>query len=56
MAVWATPVMTVGHLLLAAAVTTYLLLDALWQAHKAKSGGARQPHPAFSLQGQRVAR
>jgi methanethiol S-methyltransferase len=53
-AVWATPVMTVGHLLLAAAVTAYLLLDGLWAAHK--TGGARQPRAAFSFQGNRVAR
>ena len=30
MAVWAARVMTVGHLLLAGAVTAYLLFDALW--------------------------
>ena len=53
-AMWATSVMTVGHLLLAAAVTAYLLFDALWAAHK--SGAARESRGAFSLQGQRVAR
>ena len=33
-AVWATSVMTVGHLLLAAAVTGYLLLDAMGVTHR----------------------
>jgi len=54
LAVWATSVMTVGHLLLAAAVTAYLLFDALWAARK--TGTAGESHGAFSLQGQRVAR
>jgi hypothetical protein len=36
-AVWATSVMTLGHLLLAAAVTGYLLLDGLWAARKTGS-------------------
>jgi hypothetical protein len=39
-AVWATSVMTFGHLLLAAAVTAYLLLDGLWAARK--TGSARR--------------
>jgi hypothetical protein len=54
MAVWATPVMTVGHLLLAAAVAAYLLLDGLWAARK--SSAARAARGAFSLQGERLAR
>jgi protein-S-isoprenylcysteine O-methyltransferase Ste14 len=53
MAVWAAPVMTVGHLLLAAAVTAYLLLDALWAARH--RGIAHDSRRALSLQGQRVA-
>lgn len=53
-AVWGTTVMTVGHLLLAAAVTAYLLFDGLWSARR--SGAAREPRDVLSLQGQRVAR
>jgi protein-S-isoprenylcysteine O-methyltransferase Ste14 len=53
-AVWATRVMTVGHLLLAAAVTAYLVFDALWAAHK--TSGARPPHGALSFEGKRLAR
>jgi hypothetical protein len=53
-AVWATTVMTVGHLLLAAAVTGYLLFDSLWATRK--SGAARAARGAFSLQGKRLAR
>ena len=53
MAVWATSVMTAGHMLLAAAVTAYLLFDALWAARKI--GAARESRRALSLQGQRVA-
>lgn len=53
MAVWATSVMTVGHLLLAAAVTAYLLFDALWEARKAAT--VRAGRRTSSLQGQRVA-
>jgi methanethiol S-methyltransferase len=53
-AVWATRVMTVGHLLLAAAVTAYLLFDALWAAHKI--AGARQPYGGLSFEGKRLAR
>jgi methanethiol S-methyltransferase len=52
-AMWATPVMTVGHLLLAASVTAYLLFDSLWAAHK--TAGARQPH-AVLFEGKRLAR
>ena len=52
MAVWATSVMTVGHMLLAAAVTAYLLCDALWAARKTEA--ARESRGALSLQGQRV--
>jgi methanethiol S-methyltransferase len=52
-AVWATSVMTVGHLLLAAAVTAYLLVDGLWAARK--SGAPRQARRAVSLEGQGVA-
>jgi protein-S-isoprenylcysteine O-methyltransferase Ste14 len=52
MAVWATPVMTVGHMLLAAAVTAYLLFDVLWAARK--SGVARGSRRTVSLQGRRV--
>jgi methanethiol S-methyltransferase len=54
LAVWATSVMTVGHLLLAAAATAYLLFDGLWAARK--TGGARPPNPAFSFQRKRLAR
>jgi hypothetical protein len=53
MAVWAATVMTVGHVLLAAAVTAYLLFDVLWAARK--TGTARESRDARSLQGQRVA-
>jgi protein-S-isoprenylcysteine O-methyltransferase Ste14 len=53
-AVWATTVMTVGHLLLAAAVTGYLLFDSLWAARK--SGAAQAARGTFSLQGERLAR
>jgi hypothetical protein len=53
-AMWVTSVMTVGHLLLATAVTAYLLFDALWAARK--TGAARESRGAFSLQGERVAR
>jgi hypothetical protein len=53
-AVWATSVMTVGHLLLAAAVTAYLLFDGVWAARK--TDVAREPRRAFSFQGKRVAR
>ncbi len=53
MAVWAKPVMTVGHLLLAAAVTAYLLFDALWAVRK--TAAARETRRALSLEGQRVA-
>jgi methanethiol S-methyltransferase len=52
-AVWATSVMTVGHMLLAAAVTVYLLFDALSAARR--SGAARESRRAVSLQDQRVA-
>jgi methanethiol S-methyltransferase len=53
-AVWATTVMTVGHLLLAAAVTAYLALDGLWAARK--TGAARESRRAFSFQDKRLAR
>jgi hypothetical protein len=53
-ALWATTVMTVGHLLLAAAVTAYLLFDGLRAARK--SGAARESRRAFSIQGKRLAR
>ncbi len=46
-AVWATTVMTVGHLLLAAAVTGYLLFDSLWAARR--GGAARAARGAFSV-------
>jgi hypothetical protein len=52
MAVWATSVMTAGHMLLAAAVTAYLLFDTLWAARK--TGAAPESRRAPSLQGQRV--
>jgi hypothetical protein len=54
MAAWATSVMTVGHLLLAVAVTAYLVFDILWALRK--SGAATAPRRAFSFQRQRVAR
>ena len=53
MAVWATTVMTAGHLLLAAAVTAYLLFDALWAARKTEA--AQESRRALSLQRERVA-
>jgi hypothetical protein len=53
-AVWATTVMTVGHLLLAAAVTAYLLFDGLWAARK--SSAPQAARGTFSLQGERLAR
>jgi methanethiol S-methyltransferase len=53
-AVWATSRMTVGHLLLAATVTAYLLFDGLWRARSTAEG--RPPRPAFSFEGKRLAR
>jgi methanethiol S-methyltransferase len=53
-AVWATTVMTIGHLLLAAAVTTYLLFDGLRAARNTEA--AREPRRTFSFQGKRLAR
>jgi hypothetical protein len=53
-AVWVTPVMTVGHLLLAATATGYLVFDGLWAARE--SGAARESRGTFLLQGERVAR
>ena len=47
-AVWATTVMTVGHLLFAAAVTAHLALDGLWAARKA--GAAQERRRTFSFQ------
>jgi methanethiol S-methyltransferase len=55
MAVWATSVMTVGHMLLAAAVTAYLLLDVLALAVARRGGAARASRRALSLQDQRAA-
>jgi methanethiol S-methyltransferase len=52
-AVWTPSVMTVGHLLLAAPVTAYLLFDALRAARK--SSAARESSRDISLQGQRAA-
>jgi hypothetical protein len=53
MAVWATAVMTAGHMLLAAVVTAYLLFDALWAARKTEA--AQESRRALSLQRERVA-
>ena len=53
-AVWVTPVMTVGHLVLAATVTGYLVFDGLWAARK--TGAARESRGTFLLQGERIAR
>jgi hypothetical protein len=53
-ALWATAVMTVGHLLLAGTVTVYVLCDALWAAHQQRAA-ARATSRAFSLKGERVA-
>jgi len=52
MAVWATTVMTAGHMLLAAAVTAYLLFDTLWSARKTEA--AQESRRALSLQRERV--
>jgi hypothetical protein len=53
-AVWVTPVMTVGHLMLAATVTGYLLFGGLWAARK--NGAARDSRGTLLLQGERIAR
>jgi methanethiol S-methyltransferase len=53
-AVWVTPVMTVGHLVLAGTVTGYLVFDGLWAARK--SDAARESRGTFLLQGERIAR
>ena len=53
MAVWATTVMTAGHMLLAAAVPAYMLFDALWAARKTEA--AQESRRALSLQRERVA-
>ena len=59
-AVWITPVMTVGHLVLAASVTGYLVFDGLWAARKSgaadKRGAAGELRGRFLLQGDRIAR
>jgi methanethiol S-methyltransferase len=48
MAVWGSSIVSVGHLLLACAVTAYSLFDALWSLYKGARG--REAH-AVSLQG-----
>lgn len=53
LAVWANSVLTVGHLLLAAAVTAYVLCDALWAVRK--TNAAREFRRALSLQSPRAA-
>jgi hypothetical protein len=53
LAMWTTSVMSVGHLLLAATVTVYLLFDGISAVRAARAG--RQPTHATSLQGKRVA-
>jgi len=53
-AVWATSTMTAGHLLLASAVTAYLVFDCAWSARTARR--AIGPRRIMSFQGQGVAR
>ena len=53
-AVWATRTMTVGHLLLAAAITMYLMLDGIWVLLRRIA--TRESDRVVSLQGQRLAR
>ena len=54
MAMWATSTMTAGRLLLASAVTAYLVFDCAWSARTTR--GAIEPRRIMSLQGQGVAR
>jgi hypothetical protein len=69
LAVWAAPVMTVGHLLLATSVTAYLLFDAAKSAHRAgaprraaapgrfvSSGSITEPASTQAIRGMRPAK
>jgi len=54
LAVWATPVMNVGHLLLASAVTAYLLFDGLWAARMSAVARKSAAHSHSSVGASRV--
>ena len=51
LAMWATSTMTVGHLLLAATVSAYLLFDSVWEVRDTR---ARDTQRAYSFEGKRV--
>jgi len=54
LAVWTTSVMTVGHLLLAATVTAYLLFDAIWEARELRVSARRTVGSHSSASASRV--
>jgi protein-S-isoprenylcysteine O-methyltransferase Ste14 len=53
-AMWATSIMSAGHLLMASAVTAYLVFDCAWSARRTR--GAIESRRTMSFQGQGVAR
>jgi hypothetical protein len=53
-AIWATSMMSAGHLLMASAVTAYLVFDCAWSARRTR--GAIESRRTMSFQGQGVAR